>query len=286
VRGPSGSWSLNAFHGTHKVLSRDHRPVLDWWSDLLVSVIQRVATYTLQFAITNIVVLIHCYLLRTQDCCTYSSYILVLTSRFSLSLLGTGFQQLTFPLLWVPEIPQSQLPDSNSNSSRWHSSTCPLTLPIKHQPEDEVEVNLWPSVSRPVCPYVGLPSGANDQFFFLSDNCGFLVVGHPLWREDGSEFICSIASGPCQNSHSRVEVPQNSWPYFTVHLRLPNLEGQVPVFISPKTRWPSYTPRHWVPFAASYDSQGYGGSILTRPRKGIKHQLLTSLAYNISAWTL
>jgi hypothetical protein len=30
----------------------------------------------------------------------------------------------------------------------------------------------------------------------------------------------------------------------------PNLEGQVPVFISPKTWWPSYTPRHWVPFSS------------------------------------
>jgi hypothetical protein len=29
----------------------------------------------------------------------------------------------------------------------------------------------------------------------------------------------------------------------------PNLEGQVPVFISQGTGWPSYTPRHWVPFS-------------------------------------
>jgi hypothetical protein len=27
-----------------------------------------------------------------------------------------------------------------------------------------------------------------------------------------------------------------------------NLEGQVPVFISPRERWPGYTPRHLVPF--------------------------------------
>jgi hypothetical protein len=31
----------------------------------------------------------------------------------------------------------------------------------------------------------------------------------------------------------------------------PNLEGQVPVFIPPGTGWPSYTPRHWVPFSSS-----------------------------------
>jgi hypothetical protein len=31
----------------------------------------------------------------------------------------------------------------------------------------------------------------------------------------------------------------------------PNFEGQVPVFLSPGTGWPGYTPRHWVPFSSS-----------------------------------
>jgi hypothetical protein len=26
----------------------------------------------------------------------------------------------------------------------------------------------------------------------------------------------------------------------------PTLEGQIPIFVSPETGWPSYTPRHWV----------------------------------------
>jgi hypothetical protein len=30
----------------------------------------------------------------------------------------------------------------------------------------------------------------------------------------------------------------------------PNLEGQVPMFISPRTGWPGYTPRHWVPISS------------------------------------
>jgi hypothetical protein len=30
----------------------------------------------------------------------------------------------------------------------------------------------------------------------------------------------------------------------------PNPEGQVPVFISPRTGWPGYTPKHWVPFSS------------------------------------
>jgi hypothetical protein len=31
----------------------------------------------------------------------------------------------------------------------------------------------------------------------------------------------------------------------------PDLEGQIPVFTSPETGWPGYTPRHWVPFSSS-----------------------------------
>jgi hypothetical protein len=30
----------------------------------------------------------------------------------------------------------------------------------------------------------------------------------------------------------------------------PNLDGQVPVFIPPRTGWPGYTPRHWVPVSS------------------------------------
>jgi hypothetical protein len=41
------------------------------------------------------------------------------------------------------------------------------------------------------------------------------------------------------------------------HISLPqirgssNLEGKVPYLYPPGTRWPSYTPRHWVPFSSS-----------------------------------
>jgi hypothetical protein len=52
-------------------------------------------------------------------------------------------------------------------------------------------------------------------------------------------------------------------------MRLPNLEGQVPVFISPRNRMAQLYPRALGSiFVASYDSQGYDGGILTRLRTG------------------
>jgi hypothetical protein len=49
----------------------------------------------------------------------------------------------------------------------------------------------------------------------------------------------------------------------------PNLEGQVPVFISPRSRVTQLNPQALGSlFVASYDSQGYGGSIRTHHHTG------------------
>jgi hypothetical protein len=76
----------------------------------------------------------------------------------------------------------------------------------------EVAVNLRLTVSWPVCLGVRC---------FLSDNCGFRAVRCPLWWEDRFVIYCTIASGPYQSSHTWVEVPQNSRPYFTVSSETP-----------------------------------------------------------------
>jgi hypothetical protein len=111
----------------------------------------------------------------------------------------------------------------------------------------EAEVNLRPTVSRPVCLGAGIPW---PDFFYLSDDCRFLDMGHPLWREDGSVIYCTIVSGPCQSSHSWIQVLQNSRPYLLSHLRLPQPGGTGPrIYIPPEQGGPVISPDTGFPFA-------------------------------------
>jgi hypothetical protein len=80
----------------------------------------------------------------------------------------------------------------------------------------------------------------------------------------------TIAADPRQRSHSRVRVGRVSRPYFNVSdYKLPNLEAQVPVFISPRNWLAQLYPQAvGSPFVASYDSQDYGGGIRTHLHAG------------------
>jgi hypothetical protein len=89
----------------------------------------------------------------------------------------------------------------------------------------------------------------------------------------------TIAAGSRQRSHSRIRVPRDSRPYFTISdSRFPNLEGQAPVFISPRNRVAKLYPQALGSlFIASYGSQGYGGSIQLRLHTGDHRLPLISL---------
>jgi hypothetical protein len=64
-----------------------------------------------------------------------------------------------------------------------------------------------------------------------------------------SVIYCTIAPGPCQSSHSWVEVPQNSRPYLTVSFdTLPTWWARSLYLYPPGTGWPSYTPGIGFPF--------------------------------------
>jgi hypothetical protein len=73
----------------------------------------------------------------------------------------------------------------------------------------EVEVKLRPTVSRPVCFAVGLPSGTYDVMFV---SC-LTITDFLMWSILSDErmelkFIRIIDFGPCQSSHSPVQVQQ------------------------------------------------------------------------------
>jgi hypothetical protein len=50
----------------------------------------------------------------------------------------------------------------------------------------KVNITLRPTVSRPVCLGVKPHLGPKARFLLLWDICGFVDVGRPLWRGDGS----------------------------------------------------------------------------------------------------
>jgi hypothetical protein len=85
----------------------------------------------------------------------------------------------------------------------------------------KVKVILRPTVSRPVCLGTKHPFWAYDQIFIACVTVTVWFLWGALYDErSGLSFIC--ASGPCQRSLSRVQVPWDSRPYFTVSdLRLP-----------------------------------------------------------------
>jgi hypothetical protein len=110
--------------------------------------------------------------------------------------------------------------------------------------------------------------GLTTRFLFVRPLRVFLMWGTLSDERTGPPF--TIAAGPRQRSHSCVRFPWDSWPYFTVSdSRLPNLEGQVLIFISPRNRVAQlYAQALGSFFVASYDSQGYDGGIRIRLHAG------------------
>jgi hypothetical protein len=109
-------------------------------------------------------------------------------------------------------------------------------------------------------------------FVLVSDSCRFLDVRRDNLSDERTALQFTIAAGTRQRSHSRVLITQDSWPYFTVSIwDSPNLEGKVPVCISPRKRgWASstlqelvsYTPIIRIRFRLFCYRQSVGQSVL------------------------
>jgi hypothetical protein len=107
--------------------------------------------------------------------------------------------------------------------------------------------------SPPVCLGVKHPSGAYDQIFITVRQLRVCWCGALSDEITGLPF--TIAASPRQRTHSRVRVPGDSWPYFTVS------DSRPPTW---RTKSPYlYLQALGSLFVAFYDSQGYGGGIRT-----------------------
>jgi hypothetical protein len=122
------------------------------------------------------------------------------------------------------------------------------------------------TVSQSVCLGVEPILGLLTKYYFLSEGFCLKVAVLSLWgalsdERMGLQFAVQSLNGP-----SRAEAVTI---LYCLIGGFPNPDGQVPVFISPKNRVVQlYGLVLGSLYVASYDSQGYGGGILTRLHTG------------------
>jgi hypothetical protein len=109
---------------------------------------------------------------------------------------------------------------------------------------------LRPTVFRPVFLGVKPHLGPKSRFLLLSDSCGFVNVGRPFWREDGSVVYNCCWSSPAKSFLGPSPVGLMIIFYCLRFETSPTWRGRSPYLYPPGTGWPSYTPRHWVPFSS------------------------------------
>jgi hypothetical protein len=169
------------------------------------------------------------------------------------------------PSSGFPNCPRSQLPVSHSSSSQWLDPNSPLTHSLTRSLTNLpttlhfTELNWTHSKSQSyfttgsLLPIISSWRQAHwdsrPAIFFQLNTCSHSpYVTSSLTRG----WVChlQLLLALVSTVISQVWVPRDSWPHFTdSDSRLPQPGGPGPcIYILPGTGWPSYTPRHWVPF--------------------------------------
>jgi hypothetical protein len=112
----------------------------------------------------------------------------------------------------------------------------------------------------------------------------FLLWGALSDERMGLQFTCTVASGLCQLG--RAQVPQNSWPSFTVSYETPSTWTTMSLYLyPPRTGWPSCTPGHWVLFHLFLQYTGLRRRCSNPAPRGIFVSARKRVAY-VESWGL
>jgi hypothetical protein len=166
-----------------------------------------------------------------------------------------------WPNFWDSSIPEGQVPVFISYQEQGSS----VYLRALALSRSEVEVNLRPMVSRPVCLGVGLPTWAHDQNFFSVWQLQVSWCGAPSLTRGWVcnlpvQLLLGLARAVTLGSKSR----RTHDHILLSHFRLPELGGPGRrIYIPQEQVGPVIPLGIGFHFVAFYDYQGYGGSILT-----------------------
>jgi hypothetical protein len=97
--------------------------------------------------------------------------------------------------------------------------------------------------------HLGRVTNFSFSLKFPLDNYGFVICSALSDESTGLKFTYTIASGPCQSSHSWVEIPKNSRPYFTVSSETPpTWRARFRIYIPQEHGDPVIPPGTGLPF--------------------------------------